>query len=330
MNIRQLDDMAWRPVTRLLGAVLMAAAVLLPEGVQAQGAAAPGGPAANRTAAPSATAPAAAPAAAPTAAAAAAPMGAPTATPAVAPPAVAPEYRLGGGDVLRITVYQNPDLTLETRVTESGIVSYPLLGNLRLGGQTVTAAEKQIADGLRTGNFVKQPQVSIVVTQVRGNQASVLGMVNRPGRYPIEVAGMRLSDLLATAGGTAVGGADTLVVTGIREGRPFRTEIDLPALFADSNRSQDLLIQNGDTVWVDRQPQVYIYGEVQRPGPLRLERGMTLMQALAAGGGLTQRGTERGIKVHRRNGGGQVQVLQPAMQERMQDGDVVFVRESLF
>ena len=330
MNIRQLDDMAWRPVTRLLGAVLMAAAVLLPEGVQAQGAAAPGGPAANRTAAPSATAPAAAPAAAPTAAAAAAPMGAPTATPAVAPPAVAPEYRLGGGDVLRITVYQNPDLTLETRITEAGIVSYPLLGNLRLGGQTVTAAEKQIADGLRNGNFVKQPQVSIVVTQVRGNQASVLGMVNRPGRYPIEVAGMRLSDLLATAGGTAVGGADTLVVTGIREGRPFRTEIDLPALFADSNRSQDLLIQNGDTVWVDRQPQVYIYGEVQRPGPLRLERGMTLMQALAAGGGLTQRGTERGIKVHRRNGGGQVQVLQPAMQERMQDGDVVFVRESLF
>jgi polysaccharide export outer membrane protein len=69
---------------------------------------------------------------------------------------------------------------------------------------------------------------------------------------------------------------------------------------------------------------------VQRPGPLRLERGMTLMQALAAGGGLTQRGTERGIKVHRRNGDGQVQVLQPAMQERMRDGDVVFVRESLF
>jgi polysaccharide export outer membrane protein len=308
MNIRHLDDKAWRPMAGWLGAVLLATAALLPAGVLAQGAPAPGGATATRTAPPTTAA----------------------AAPAAAPAAVAPEYRLGGGDVLRITVYQNPDLTLETRITEAGIVSYPLLGNLRLGGQTVTAAEKQIADGLRNGNFVKQPQVSIVVTQVRGNQASVLGMVNRPGRYPIEVAGMRLSDLLATAGGTAVGGADTLVVTGIREGRPFRTEIDLPALFADSNRSQDLLIQNGDTVWVDRQPQVYIYGEVQRPGPLRLERGMTLMQALAAGGGLTQRGTERGIKVHRRNGDGQVQVLQPAMQERMHDGDVVFVRESLF
>jgi polysaccharide biosynthesis/export protein len=306
MKMRFLDDKVWPSVSRLLGVIVLAMAALQTPVAFAQVAAAPAGAAAK--AAP-----------------------APAAPPAVPPAAVqAPEYRLGGGDVLRITVYQNPDLTLETRITEAGIVSYPLLGNLRLGGQTVTGAEKQIADGLRNGNYVKQPQVSIVVTQVRGNQASVLGMVNRPGRYPIEVAGMRLSDLLATAGGTAVGGADTLVVTGIREGRPFRAEIELPALFADTNRTQDILIQNGDTIWVDRQPQVYIYGEVQRPGPLRLERGMTLMQALAAGGGLTQRGTERGIKVHRRNGEGQVQVLQPAMQERMRDGDVVFVRESLF
>ena len=92
------------------------------------------------------------------------------------------EYRLGSGDVLRIAVYQNPDLTLETRVTEAGIVSYPLLGTIRLGGLSVTAAEKLIADGLRTGNFVKQPQVTIVVLQVRGNQASWLGQVNRAAR----------------------------------------------------------------------------------------------------------------------------------------------------
>ena len=57
------------------------------------------------------------------------------------------------------------------------------------------------ADGLRSGNFVKQPQVTLVVLQVRGNQASVLGMVNRPGRYPLEMGVTRLSDLLAAAGG---------------------------------------------------------------------------------------------------------------------------------
>ena len=242
----------------------------------------------------------------------------------------ATEYRLGSGDVLRVNVYQNPDLTLETRVTEAGIVSYPLLGPIRLGGLSVTAAEKLIADGLRSGNFVKQPQVTLVVLQVRGNQASVLGQVNRPGRYPIEVTDMRLTDLLATAGGTAATGADLVVVTGTRNNLPYRIEVDLPTVFSPGGRDQDILILNGDTAWVDRQPLVYIYGEVQRPGPMRLERGMTLMQSLATGGGLTQRGTEKGIRVHRKAADGKVQVITPALDDRMLDGDVVYVRESLF
>jgi polysaccharide biosynthesis/export protein len=254
----------------------------------------------------------------------------PAPAPTAAVPPAAQEYRLGSGDVIRIGVYQNPDLTLETRIAETGLVSFPLLGNVRIGGMSVTAAEKAIADGLRNGNFVRQPQVTIVVLQVRGNQASVLGQVNRPGRYPLEVADMRLTDLLAMAGGTSVGGADVVVVSGTRDGRPMRVEVDLPAVFAPGGRDKDLLILNGDAIWVDRQPLVYIYGEVQRPGPMRLERGMTLMQALATGGGLTQRGTEKGIRVHRRAGGGQVQVIQPGMDGPMQDGDVVYVRESLF
>jgi polysaccharide export outer membrane protein len=240
------------------------------------------------------------------------------------------EYRLGSGDVIRINVYQNPDLTLETRVTEAGVVSYPLLGSIRLGGLSVTAAEKLIADGLRSGNFVKQPQVTLVVVQVRGNQASVLGQVNRPGRYPIEVADMRLTDLLAMAGGTAGSGADMVIVTGTRNGQPYRLEVDLPTVFLAGGQSKDVIILNGDTVWVDRQPIVYIYGEVQRPGPMRLERGMTLMQSLATGGGLTQRGTEKGIRVHRKGADGKVQIITPTMDDAMRDGDVVYVRESLF
>lgn len=245
-------------------------------------------------------------------------------------PAAAAEYRLGAGDVVRINVYQNPDLTLESRVAESGVISYPLLGNIHIGGLSVSAAERLIADGLRKGNFVKQPQVSLALLQVRGNQVSVLGQVNRPGRYPLEVADTRLTDLLATAGGVATTGGEMLVITGTRGGKAFRTEVDLPSLFATNGRSQDLVLQNGDVIWVDRFPLVYIYGEVQRPGQMRLDRGMTLMQALAAGGGINQRGTERGIRVHRKGADGKVQVLQPNMDETLKDGDVVYVRESIF
>jgi len=252
------------------------------------------------------------------------------AQPATGTAPVQREYRLGAGDVLRIMVFQNTDLSLETRLSEGGVVSYPLLGSIRLGGLTIPAAEQLIADGLRNGNFVKQPQVNIVLLQVRGNQASVLGQVNRPGRYPIEVSDMRLTDLLATAGGTAPGGADFVVLIGTRDGRPYRVEVDLPLLFSPGGRDRDVLIVNGDTVWVDRQPVVYIYGEVQRPGAMRLEREMTLLQALATGGGLTARGTQKGMRVHRKGADGAVQELEAAMTDKLREGDVVFVRESLF
>ena len=251
-------------------------------------------------------------------------------TSAAAPATAAAEYRLGAGDAVRISVYQSPDLTLEARIGEAGVVSYPLLGNVKIGGITVSAAEKLIADGLKSGNFVKSPQVSVLVTQVRGNQVSVLGQVNRPGRYPIETTDLRLSDLLALAGGIAVTGADTAILVGTRSGQPIRKEIELSSIFRTATREDDILVLNGDVVYVERAPIVYIYGEVQRPGPMRLERGLTVMQALATGGGLTQRGTEKGLRVHRKGEDGKLQVLQPAMDDALREGDVVYVRESLF
>lgn len=252
-----------------------------------------------------------------------------TATPQTAAAPMA-EYKLGAGDLVRITVYQNPDLSLEARVAESGVVSYPLLGNIQIGGLTLGQAEQTVAEGLRRGNFVKQPQVSMLVVQVKGNQASVLGQVNRPGRFPIEVADMRVSDLLAMAGGITTLGADTLTLVGTRNGQPFRKQLDLPSIFRSDKREDDVLVQNGDVVYVERAPTIFIYGEVQKPGAIRLERSMTVMQGLAAGGGLTLRGTERGLRVHRKDADGKVQIVQPRMDETLREGDVVYVRESLF
>jgi polysaccharide export outer membrane protein len=241
------------------------------------------------------------------------------------------DYRLGAGDVLHITVYQNPDLTLDVRVSDSGLISYPLLGALRIGGLTVPETEALIGDGLKKGEFVKNPQVTAVIMQVRGSQVSVLGQVNRPGRYPLEQSQTHLTDVLALAGGTIPGvGSDTVTVVGTRDGKQFRTEVDLPHVFEVNDRSLDMILQGNDVIWVGRAPQVYIYGEVQRPGPFRLERHMTLLQGLAAGGGLTQRGTEKGIRVHRRAADGHIEVLQPGMDADLLDGDVIYVRESLF
>ncbi|MDE2402396.1 MAG: polysaccharide export protein EpsE [Burkholderiales bacterium] len=241
------------------------------------------------------------------------------------------DYVLGAGDIIRITVFQNPDLTLDARVSENGMISYPLLGSVKLGGLAIGAAEKKLADGLRDGNFLKQPQVSILVTAVKGNQVSVLGLVNRPGRYPLESGSTRLSDLLAQAGGiVAIQGSDTVVVSGKRNGKPFRKEIDFPLVFAAAGTTEDFPLENNDAIWVDRAPYIYIYGEVQRPGTQRLERDMTLLQALAASGGLTLRGTQKGIRVHRRDTSGAVQIVQPDLNDTLKPNDVIYVKESLF
>ena len=248
------------------------------------------------------------------------------------PPAsvVAAQYRLALGDTIRITVFQSPDLSLEARITEAGVISYPLLGSVALAGLTVAEAEQRIVNGLRTGNFVKQPQVSISVVAARGNQVSVLGQFGRPGRYPLETGEVHLTDIVATAGGVAPGASDIIVVVGTRNGQPFRAEVDLPTVFGPNRRGADVLLKNGDVIWVERAPTIYMYGEVQRPGAMRLERNMTVMQALASAGGLTLRGTARGLRVSRKDASGTLREIEPAMTDALRPDDVVFVRESVF
>jgi polysaccharide export outer membrane protein len=241
-----------------------------------------------------------------------------------------PDYRLGPGDTIRILVFQNPDLTLETRVSESGAVSYPLIGSVKLGGMTTDAAEKEIAARLQNGGFVKQPQVNVVLLQNHGNQVSVLGQVNRPGRFPLETFNMRLSEMIAIAGGIAPTGADTAIVVGTRGGKPFRKEIDVSGIFLNDRFEDDITLAGGDSIYVHRAPTFYIYGEAQRPGSYRIERTMTLQQALAQGGGPTPRGSESRIRVSRRNAAGKIEMLSPALTEFVQPDDVIYVRESVF
>jgi polysaccharide export outer membrane protein len=136
--------------------------------------------------------------------------------------------------------------------------------------------------------------------------------------------------MLATAGGVVPGGSDTVVVVGTRNGQPYRVEIDLPGVFNPNHRGADVLLQNGDVIWVERAPTIYMYGEVQRPGALRLERAMTVMQALASVGGLTQRGTLRGLRVSRKDAEGRMREIEPQMTDVLRPDDVVFVRESVF
>jgi polysaccharide export outer membrane protein len=240
------------------------------------------------------------------------------------------ETILGPGDVVRATVFQNPDLTVESRISESGQINFPLIGAVTVGGLAIPAAEKRIETLLRERGFVLRPQVTMQVVRTLSSQVSVLGQVGKPGRYPIEMTTSKVSEMIAGAGGVVPGGADVVTLVGTRNGEPVKLDIDLPAILQSGRAELDVQVENGDIIYVDRAPTIYIYGEVQRPGQIRLERGMTLMQVLAAAGGLSARGTERGIKVHRRDTQGQVIVLELKPTDHLQRDDVVYVKESLF
>jgi polysaccharide export outer membrane protein len=251
------------------------------------------------------------------------------------------EYQLGAGDTIRIIVFQNPDLTLETRVTENGTITFPLIGTIKIGGLTIGAAEQVIAKALKGGGFILSPQVNIVLLQNRGNQVSVLGQVNHPGRFPLETFNIRVSEMLAIAGGIAstgtsgaggaiLAGADVAILTGVREGKPFRVEIDIAGMFLNNKPQDDLVVSGGDVIYVPRMPLFYIYGEVQRASSYRVERGMTVRQALAQGGGPTVRGTERRLRLYRRGADGKVETLSPSLDDPVQADDVIYVNESIF
>lgn len=241
-----------------------------------------------------------------------------------------PLYRLGAGDLLRVLVFQHPDLSMELRIHEDGHATYPLLGRLPLAGLAVDQAERLMELRLREGGFLRQPQVALMVMQVRAHLVSVIGQVQRPGRFAVEAPGLRLSELLAQAGGITPSGADVVTLHGWREGQPYRVQVDVAAMVAHGEAALNPAVQGGDTVHVDRAPLVYLMGEVNRPGPLRLERGMTVLQALAAGGGPTLRGTTRGLRLMRRQADGSSQTLRPELDEPVQGGDVLQVQQSLF
>lgn len=243
----------------------------------------------------------------------------------------ATEYELGGGDSLRISVFLSPELTTEVRISEAGTVSLPMIGQLNVAGLSVNQVENLIATKLKQGNFIQNAQVTASISAFRAHQVSILGNVARPGRYPLEVKGLKLTDLLATAGGVTASGGDIMILTRVNErGEVTKTEIDLASIFLKNEQTQNISLKGGDSIYVDKQPQFFIYGQIGRPGVYPLDRGLTVSQAIAKGGSYTLRSRESGVRLLRRDNSGKMHELTPKMDDLIKADDQLFVRESLF
>lgn len=239
------------------------------------------------------------------------------------------EYRLGPGDVVKITVYSNDDLATETEISQGGTIDFPLIGEVKLAGLTRSEAAKAISDRLGSGGFVPNAFVNLLVTEYRGHQVTVIGEVNKPGKYPINQK-MRVTDVIAAAGGISPKGSSLITV--IRKdanGETQQYRVDVHHVLA-GDLSKDFRILSDDIVNVPPAPIFYIYGEVRQPGSYPLATDMTVRQALSVGGGLTIRGTENGIKVERKGSNGKTSNYNASLSDKLRPDDVVYVPEGWF
>jgi len=247
-------------------------------------------------------------------------------------PCQAQEYLVNSEDVLKISVFEYPDLATEARVSEEGKVTFPLLGEIKAKGLTTRQIEKEVAAKLVAGKIVKSPQVSVFVQQYRGRRVTVLGEVVKPGQY--EIPGRTsLIDLISLALGTTQSAGYQINVfrkeTG-PEGKEISRKIpvDLDLLLNAGDLSQDVELKNGDTVFVPK-AIFYVYGEVNRPGAYRVEKGTTVKRAIALAGGLTPKGSLRRLEITRRDGDKE-KTGGASIDDQVRIDDVVRIKESIF
>lgn len=239
------------------------------------------------------------------------------------------EYNIGISDVLDISVFGEADLKSEIRVSADGRINFPLTGGLLVAGKTTFEVEKIISYKLMHGGFVRSAQVTVNVLEYNSRRISVLGYVNKPGRYSLENA-TSLLDMIALAGGIKDSGGEQIVLTRDNNGQAEKQVIDLHTLLGNSASEQIFKMQPNDIVYVPKAPVFYIYGQVQRPGDYPVERNLSVVKALSIGGGLSVRGTQRGIVIKRKDRNGDIQEIDVELTDPVLEGDVIFIGERLF
>jgi polysaccharide export outer membrane protein len=249
-------------------------------------------------------------------------------------------YIVGPNDVLSITVFNQPQLSGKYAVEADGTLAFPLLGRVAVGNLSIRAVEDRMRDGLAAG-YLRDPHVSVTVEQYRSRQIFVIGEVKQPGSLQF-TGSMTLIEALARAGSTTERAGPEAVIVRPRAATPenhaipptadtsnaetFR--VDLRSL-QTGTLAQNVALQAGDTIFIPRAETMFVSGQVKTAGEYVLRSGMTVRQALALAGGVTDRGSTRRIQILRKVDGKEV-TIGAGLQDPVQAGDTIVVRERLF
>jgi polysaccharide export outer membrane protein len=249
------------------------------------------------------------------------------------------QYRIGNNDIIKITVLGHDDLTRTATVSADGLIGFPLLGDVKAEGFTPAQLEAELKQRLEK-DYIIDPQVSVVVQEHRSQRVFVLGEAEKPGTYYL-TGEIRLIDVLSQAGGPGKSaGQDVQVIRGPKVGGPVTPgaagsttlRVSLRKLL-DGDPTDNLLLQDGDTIFIPKSASFFVQGEVRKPGAYGLEKATTAVDAITMAGGLTDRAAPAtGAVLRRRPDGGQQRIpldlsgSDPRAREvALVDGDTVVV-----
>ena len=257
--------------------------------------------------------------------------------PAAQPPAVESAYRVGPSDELKISVFDEPALSGSFRVDVDGSIPYSLVGRVIVTGRTVREIEQLLTARLLDG-YVRQPRVTVEVAQYRSRKVFIMGEVRTPGQYALD-GDVTLLEVLALAGALTESAGEEISVRRAKEPAakvgaslpddPTTVEVvrvSLPEL-QSGRMSSNLVLQDGDTIIVPAASRVFVTGHVRTPGAVVLRGRLTVQQAIALAGGITERGSSRGIKIRREVTPGAFVEVDVSPTDFVQANDTIIIRQ---
>jgi len=248
------------------------------------------------------------------------------------PAACAQDYRIGAGDALKITVYEHDDLTSTVRVSEEGMIDFPLIGQVEVAGLSAEQVSRKV-EGLLSDGYILNPQVNAFILEYRSRKVVIIGEVNKPGMYDIGWNSTFL-ELISKAGGlTKDAGVKAIIrrTAGTYAGGDENIiTINLRKLIEEGDMSLDIRMQDGDSIHVSRSGVFYVIGEVKKPDSYKYKEGTTVIKAVTVAGGFTDRAATGKIKIIREVDGKEAVIEKVMMDEPVLPEDLIVVPLSFF
>jgi polysaccharide biosynthesis/export protein len=258
----------------------------------------------------------------------------------VAPQATASHrYAVGPEDVLKVTVFNEPDLSKSYRVDGEGDITFAWFGSIPVQGKSVNQIAQDLTARLAAG-YLRNPQVSVEVEQYRSRTIFVLGEVKDPGMFSI-TGEVTLLEAITKAGSFSSNAGDEIRLsrpkdpTVVEAGAPDDSSgYELTVLSRDAllggTQGQDVLMQDGDRIVIPEAKKFYIMGHVRSPGYYPVYKNMTVQQAIAVAGGLGDRGSDRRIKARRRLANGEIKEISLRKTDLVQADDTIVIGARIF